>query len=91
MSTTVTYKGGTLAVVSNDTKTLKTAGTYMEDDVTLTDVSTTSLQDKTVTPSETAQTVSADSGYGGLGTVTVEAIPSNYGRISWNGTSLLVY
>lgn len=39
MSTTVTYKGDTLATVSNNTKTLKTAGKYMEGDVVLTDVS----------------------------------------------------
>ena len=39
MSTTVQYKGNTLATVSNDTKTLKTAGKYMEGDVVLTDVS----------------------------------------------------
>lgn len=39
MSTTVTYKGNTIATVNNGTKTLKTAGKYMEDDVTLVDVS----------------------------------------------------
>ncbi len=39
MSTTVKYKGNTLTTVSNDTKTLKTAGKYMEGDVVLTDVS----------------------------------------------------
>lgn len=37
MSTTVQYKGNTLATVSNDTKTLKTAGKYMEGDVSITD------------------------------------------------------
>lgn len=41
MSTTVTYKGSTLATVDNQTRTLKTAGKYMEDDVTLVDVSST--------------------------------------------------
>lgn len=39
MTTTVTYKGNTLATVDNNTKTLKTAGKYCEDDFTLTDVS----------------------------------------------------
>ena len=39
MSTTVTYKGSTLTTVNNNTRTLKTAGKYMEGDVVLTDVS----------------------------------------------------
>ena len=38
MSTTVTYKGATLTTVENQTKTLQTAGTWMEGDLTLTDV-----------------------------------------------------
>lgn len=39
MATTVTYKGQTLATVENQTKVLETAGTWVEDDITLTDVS----------------------------------------------------
>lgn len=39
MSTTVSYKGATIATVSNNTKTLLTEGKYLEDDLTLTDVS----------------------------------------------------
>ena len=38
MSTTVTYKGSTLTTVNNQTRTLKTAGKYMEGDIILTDV-----------------------------------------------------
>lgn len=38
MSATVTYKGATLTTVSNGTKKLLTAGKYMEDDVTIVDV-----------------------------------------------------
>lgn len=38
MSTTVTYKGNAIATADNDTVTLETAGTWLEDDITLTDV-----------------------------------------------------
>lgn len=38
MSTTVNYKGQTLTTVENATKTLKTAGKYLESDLILTDV-----------------------------------------------------
>ena len=38
MSTTVTYKGSTLTTAENQTRTLKTAGKYMEDDITIIDV-----------------------------------------------------
>ena len=39
MSTTIKYKGSTIATATNATKTLKTAGKYMEGDVEITDVS----------------------------------------------------
>lgn len=38
MSTTVTYKGSTLTTVDNQTKTLTTQGKYLEDNITLVDV-----------------------------------------------------
>lgn len=38
MSTTVTYKGSTLTTVNNQTRVLETAGMWLEDDITLTDV-----------------------------------------------------
>jgi hypothetical protein len=37
MSTTVTYKGNTLTTANNQTRTLKTAGKYMEGDVIIVD------------------------------------------------------
>ena len=39
MSTTVSYKGNTIATVDNNTKTLLTQGKYLEDNITVTDVS----------------------------------------------------
>ena len=39
MSSTVKYKGATIATVDNDTATLDTAGTWLEDDIEITDVS----------------------------------------------------
>ena len=40
--------------------------------------STITLQNKTITPTKSEQTIRADTGYGGLESVKVEAIPSEY-------------
>ena len=100
MSATITYKGAVLATASNNTKVLKTARKYMEDDVTIVDVSSGggggNMQTKSVsytpTQSTQTQTVSADAGYDGLQAVniTVNPIPSNYGLITWDGAALTV-
>lgn len=47
-------------------------------------------QVKTATPTDTEQVITADEGYY-LSSVTIEAIPSNYGRIGYNGGVLSVY
>lgn len=47
-------------------------------------------QKKTIIPCEREQVVRADAGYTGLLEVTVAAIPSNYGRITFNGYTLTV-
>lgn len=67
----------TLDVSSNGTYTAPWGTLYSEVNV---DVSsgTPNLQNKSVIPSETAQTITADSGYDGLDEVNVSAIPSNY-------------
>lgn len=39
MSTTVSYKGNTIATLDNETKTLTTSGTWLEDDIEITDES----------------------------------------------------
>lgn len=43
MATTVTYKGETLTTVRNDTKTLKTGGTWVEGDIGITDETGTAV------------------------------------------------
>ncbi len=47
-------------------------------------------QEKSVVPSDQEQVITADGGYAALSKVTVAAIPSNYGRISFNGYELKV-
>jgi len=76
MSITISYKDETLAYFRTGLKVLKTSGKYMEDDVEI--FGSSNLQNKTVTPSESQQSVSADSDYEGLRTVTVNAISSTY-------------
>lgn len=91
MSATITYKGAEIASVTNTTKTLTTEGKYLEADIIVTDATTiVTLQDKTATPTQATQTITADSGYTGLGTVTVNPIPQNYGLITYNGSTITV-
>ena len=61
--------------------TLKTAGKYCTEDI----VVAASLQDKTVTPTASTQTISADANYVGLGTVTVNAVPTEEKTATING------
>lgn len=51
---------------------------------------TARLQTKTVAPSTVQQIITPDSGYDGLSQVTVSAIPSNYGQVAWNGSTLTI-
>lgn len=65
MSTTVTYKDNTLTTVNNATKTLKTAGKYMEDDVILTDMNSGGGDTYTLTTIVPQQTFTAQELDGG--------------------------
>ena len=47
-------------------------------------------QEKRIIPSSQEQVITADGWYTALSKVTVAAIPSNYGRISFNGYELKV-
>lgn len=48
------------------------------------------FQEKYVIPTIQKQVITAGNGYAALSKVTVAAIPSNYGRISFNGYELKV-
>ena len=66
---------GTLSITANGTKDVTN---YKSVNVQVPTGSSINNQDKSVDPTESSQTVTADSGYTGLGNVTVTAIPSTY-------------
>ncbi|MBR2806679.1 MAG: hypothetical protein IKF22_03660 [Lachnospiraceae bacterium] len=91
MSTTVSYKGATIATVSNQTKTLLTEGKYLEDDITLEDVSGggATLITKNISANGTynASSDSAD-GYSQVNvSVPASAVDSGTKNITANGNN----
>lgn len=92
MSTTVTYKGNTLTTVNNATKTLKTAGKYMEGDVVLTDTTADpTVGPITVTPEAESQIITATSqelDY--ITQVTINAIPYTESDNSAGGITVTI-
>ena len=91
----VEYDGATLIDLTADTVTAsKLLSGYTAHDASgapITGNLNTALRSDSVTPSEDEQTVTPGSGYYGLSQVTVEPIPSNYGRIVWDGSAITVY
>ena len=90
----VSYKGSVIASINtSDVITLDTAGTWVEDDITVEytrpSAPSPALQSKTVSPSLSSQTVSPDSGYDGLSSVTVSAMPS--GSAATPATTISLY
>lgn len=63
---------GTITITSNGTHDVSQ---YADAEV---NISTVNNQNKTVVPSETTQSITADTGYSGLGTVTVNGITNTY-------------
>lgn len=57
MATTVTYKGNTLTTANNQTRVLETAGTWLEDDITLVDVSGLDMPTITIVYDDNWETV----------------------------------
>lgn len=66
---------GTVQITENGTVDVSA---YAMASVNVSSGSTINNQDKSITPTESQQTVTADNGYTGLGTVTVGAISSTY-------------
>lgn len=73
MSTTVTYKGSVITTAENNTKVLETANTWLEDDITLVDVTSggggSTLGTKTITQNGTYN--ATDDNLDGYSEVTV--------------------
>ena len=95
MSATIKYKGNTIATASNNTKTLLTAGKYMEANVVVTDNgggggATLQTKSVTYTPSASQQTdtVTPDAGYDGLDQVNVTVNAVSAGSATTPATTI---
>lgn len=82
MSSTITYKGETIGTASNSTLTLETEGTWLEDDITIVDV-TSGGGGAVIEPLSVTEngTYTAPSGVDGYSPVTVNVA----GASGWDG------
>lgn len=91
MSATVSYKGETLTTVNNATKTLLTEGKYLEDDITIVDVSGggSTLIEKNINANGTynASSDSADGYSKVVVSVPASAVDTGTKSITANGTN----
>lgn len=89
MSATVTYKGATLTTATNQTRTLDTAGTYLEDDITITDVTTIPTGTKNISITSNGTTTEDVTSYASA-SITAN-VPNSYtasdeGKVVSNGS-----
>ena len=75
MSSTIDYKGSTLTTVDNDTKVLETSGTWLEDDITITDVSSHPSGTKNVSISTNGTTTEDVTNYANV--IITTAVPAS--------------
>ena len=78
ISATMRKREGTMSASAHNSGTMQGAGYSFR------------TQTKTISPSDEMQEIFADEGYM-LAEVIIEAIPSNYGHIAYNGGVLSVY
>lgn len=83
MSTTINYKGNTIATLDNETKKLTTAGMWLEDDIEIIDTGVSGI----VYQDEDGTIVLSDTGAQGI-TLNDYFNHKISGDISYNGTSL---
>lgn len=76
----VSYKNSEIATITGSgSKTLNTAGKYCEANIEISYTKPSPvLQSKSATPTESAQTITPDSGYEGLSSVSIGAVSNTY-------------
>ena len=91
---TIKYRGSIISTMSaSGTKTLQTEGKYCDSDIDVEYDKPAGIAvetNKEATPSESTQIIEPSDGYDALEQVTINPIPTNYGKITWDGTTLTI-